>query len=233
MEFDTKDAAREWAWQTLTDEGAARFPYPVEGRIPNFAGAETAAERLIEHPLLAEADRIKCNPDSPQKHLREAALRRGITVYVPTPRLKGGFMRFDPAAIPAEHYRDASMLSRWEPWAESVALDDLPPLDAIVTGCVAVTGDGRRCGKGEGYSDLEFALLRELGHPPAPVATSVHGLQVVDAFPAEPHDLGLSVIATPEETIEVDDPPEGPDGIDWSLLSDEDLEAMPVLRELE
>jgi hypothetical protein len=38
-------------------------------------------------------------------------------------------------------------------------------LDAIICGSVAVTRDGRRCGKGEGYSDLEFAILRELGHP--------------------------------------------------------------------
>jgi hypothetical protein len=45
---------------------------------------------------------------------------------------------------------------------------------------------GRRCGKGEGYSDLEFAILRELGHPPVPVATTVHDLQVVDSCPATP-----------------------------------------------
>lgn len=233
MQFDTKDAARDWAWQTLTDEGAARFPYPVEGRIPNFEGAEAAAERLIDHPLLADADRIKCNPDSPQKHLREAALRRGITVFVPTPRLKGGFMRFDPDAIDEEHYGDASMLSRWDPFAESVDLDDLPQLDVIVTGCVAVTREGKRCGKGEGFSDLEFAILQELGHDPVPVATTVHDLQVVDDFPVEDHDLGLSVIATPEELIEVAEPAEGPAGIDWELLSEEDLDEMPILRELE
>ena len=230
--FSTKDAARQHVWQTLTDEGAARFPYPVDGRIPNFAGAEEAAERLFDHDLLADAARIKVNPDSPQKYVRERALREGITVFVPTPRLKGGFMRFDPAEIPEEHYRDASMLSRWDPWAEEVDLEDLPAVDAIVTGCVAVTRDGRRCGKGEGYSDLEFAILRELGHPPAPVVTTVHPIQLVDGFPVEDHDLGLSVIATPEETIDVEDPPQGPEGIDWDLLSEEDLEEMEVLGKL-
>ncbi|MFB6375911.1 MAG: 5-formyltetrahydrofolate cyclo-ligase, partial [Bradymonadaceae bacterium] len=171
--FDTKDAARRHAWQTLTDRGAARFPYPVEGRIPNFDGAEAAAERLFEHPLFANVDCIKVNPDSPQKYVRQQAFRHDITVFVPTPRLKGGFMRFDPAEIPEEHYADASMLSRWEPWAEAVELEALPQVDVIVAGCVAVTRDGRRCGKGEGYSDLEFAVLRELGHAPAPVVTTV------------------------------------------------------------
>ena len=70
----------------------------------------------------------------------------------------------------------------------------MPGLDAIVCGSVAVTRDGRRCGKGEGYSDLEFAILRELGHPPVPVATTVHDLQVVASVPRDPTDQPLSVI---------------------------------------
>mgnify|MGYP006280508077 CR=1 FL=1 len=230
--FDSKQDARNWVWERLRQEGAARFPFPVDGRIPNFAGADEAAERLLDHPIFDGAERIKVNPDSPQKYLREGALERGITVFVPTPRLKGGFMRFDPAKIPEEHYRDASMLSKWDPWAEEVGLGELPQMDLIVAGSVAVTRDGRRCGKGEGYSDLEFAILRELGHEPAPVTTTVHSLQVVEDFPIDDHDLGLSVIATPEETIDVDSPPVGPQGIDWSLLTDEDLSEMPILEEL-
>jgi len=54
-------------------------------------------------------------------------------------------------------------------------------LDAIVCGSVAVRRDGRRCGKGEGYSDLEFAILRELGQPPVPVATSRRALRSLAA----------------------------------------------------
>ena len=233
MTFTDKPSARTHVWTTLTDEGAARFPFPVEGRIPNFAGADEAAQRLVDSAVFEGVERIKSNPDSPQKYVRRRALERGITVFVPTPRLKGGFMRFDPDQIPEEKYEDASMLSRWDDWAEEVALDDLPQLDLIVTGCVAVTRDGRRCGKGEGFSDLEFGILRELGHDPVPVATTVHDLQVVDSFPIDDHDIGLSAIATPDELITVDDPPEGPGGIDWSLLTDEDLEEMPILKELQ
>lgn len=230
--FETKDEARQWVWNTLRETGAARFPFPVEGRIPNFDGAERAARRLLDSDVFDGVDAIKSNPDSPQKYVRELALRRGISVYVPTPRLKGGFHRFDPEAIPEEHYEDASMLSRWDRWAQQVALDDLPRMDLIVTGCVAVTRDGRRCGKGEGYSDLEYAMLRELGHPPAPVVTTVHDHQIVDGFPIDDHDIGLTGIATPEEWIAVDDPPAPSGGIDWSKLSEDDLEAMPILREL-
>jgi 5-formyltetrahydrofolate cyclo-ligase family len=96
---------------------------------------------------------IKVNPDSPQRPLRAEALRRGITVFVPTPRLRGGFKKLDPRRIPPDKIEAAASLSRGDRWSEEVALADMPGLDALVCGSVAVTRDGRRCGKGEGYSD--------------------------------------------------------------------------------
>jgi 5-formyltetrahydrofolate cyclo-ligase len=230
--FDRKAGARTAVWDALESEGVARFPFPPHGRIPNFAGAETAAERLFQTSLLASAERVKVNPDAPQRYVRIEALRRGCVVYVPSPRLRGGFKRLDPGTIPDDEVSAAASLSNMDQWAEPVSLAELPPLDAIVTGSVAVTRDGRRCGKGEGYSDLEYATLRELGHDPVPVATTVHPLQVVDAFPTDRHDLPLSLIVTPDETITVDEPPAPPDGIDWAALSDDDLDDMPVLRTL-
>jgi 5-formyltetrahydrofolate cyclo-ligase len=95
-----------------------------------------------------------------------------------------------------------------------------------------VTRDGRRCGKGEGYSDLEYAILRELGHPAVPVATTVHPVQIVGRLPRAPTDLPLALIVTPDEVIRVAAPPPAPEGIDWARLAEEDLDAMPVLREL-
>jgi len=230
--FASKAEARQSVWDALRAAGVARFPFPPHGRIPNFDGAEQAAERLLDHPLLARARRIKVNPDAPQRPLRAAALARGIVVYVPTPRLRGGFRRFDPAKIPPDKIADAASLSRGTRWGEPVPLRQLPRFDAIVAGSVAVTRDGRRCGKGEGYSDLEFAILRELGHPPVPVATTVHALQVVGAFPRESNDLPLALIVTPDETITVRRPAVAPAGIEWDRLTDDDLDAMPVLREL-
>jgi 5-formyltetrahydrofolate cyclo-ligase len=100
------------------------------------------------------ATAIKVKPDSPQRPLRAEALRRGITVFVPTPRLRGGFKKLDPRRIPPDRINEAASLSRGERWSEEVALVDMPGLDAIVCGSVSVTRDGRRCGKGEGYSDL-------------------------------------------------------------------------------
>ncbi len=231
MKFDAKDDAREHVWQMLRDEGNARFPFPVKGRIPNFENAREAAQRLVEDSIFDGVKTIKSNPDSPQKFVRELALEKGITIYIPTPRLKGGFKRLDPEKIPEDSYRDASMLSRMDEFVEEVKLDDLPQVDLIVTGCVAVTRAGKRCGKGEGYSDLEAAILQELGHRPVPVVTTVHDAQVVDDFPIDEHDLSLSVIATPTKVIATGAEPRRAH-LDWDKLSEEDLEEMSILKEL-
>jgi 5-formyltetrahydrofolate cyclo-ligase len=230
--FDSKADARRWAWDALQDQGLARFPFPPHGRIPNFAGAREAARRLFEEPQWRDASVIKVNPDSPQAHVREQGLARGIRVYVPTPRLKGGFHLLDPDRIPAHAFRQAATMKTMARWAQPVALDDLPQLDAIVTGSAAVTAGGKRAGKGEGYSDLEFAILRELGFDPVPVATTVHDVQVVEDFPIEANDIPLSVICTPTRTLVVAEPPPAPAGIDWSRLDEQALQAMPILEDL-
>ena len=232
MRYRDKASARKAVWDALTRKKAARFPFPVRGRIPNFAGAKEAAERLLAHPLFADVRVIKVNPDSPQRYVRRLALERGITVITPTPRLKGSFRKLDPANIPPERYADAASLKRGGEWGEDIALDKMPRIDVVVMGSVAVTRDGRRLGKGHGYADLEYALLRELGNPAMPLVTTVHPLQVVDGFPIEAHDTPLELIATPEEVIEVKTKRQPPAGIDWERLPPEALEEMPVLREL-
>jgi 5-formyltetrahydrofolate cyclo-ligase len=141
-------------------------------------------------------------------------------------------MLFDPATISPDQIRKAAGLTTGKHWAKAVPLKALPQMDAIVCGSVAVTRGGRRCGKGEGYSDLEYAILWELGHPPVPVATTVHRAQILDEFPRDPTDLPLAVIVTPETIFRVRRPPKAPRGIDWDRLSREDLDAMPVLRDL-
>lgn len=232
MHFHDKTSARDHVWGELERQKLGAYPFPVRGRIPNFKGAREAAVRLLETPHFQNARQIKVNPDSPQRFVRAEALRRGIQVYVPTPRLAGGFMVLDPAQIPQDSIWKASARSNWERYAQPVALEALPPMDLIVTGCVAITPDGKRAGKGAGYSDLEFAILRELGHAPVPVVTTVHDVQVVEDFPIASHDQPLSLIATPTRTIAIAEPLPEPDGIDWRQLPPDALETMPVLASL-
>jgi len=232
LRFEAKDAARRFAWDRLAESGRAREPLPPHGRIPNFAGARTAAARLFQESPWRDARALKINPDSPQRAVRLLALQLGIRVYVPTPRLAGGFLLLDPARIPPERYGEAACRTTMTRWSEPVALAALPEFDGIVTGCAAVTCAGKRCGKGAGYSDLEYAMLRELGFDPVPVATTVHDLQVVDDFPVESNDLPLALICTPTLTCRMAVGLPAPRGVDWSRLTDADLAAMPVLAEL-
>jgi len=230
--FDDKDAARQYVWDLLQEEKLARFPFPPHGRIPNFDGARQAAEHLFEIPFWQQVKHIKVNPDAPQRHVRELALRRGVVVFMPTPRLEAGFKRLDPNRIPSEMLDKAASLSHCDRWADELMLGQIPEVDAIVCGSVAVSRDGHRCGKGEGYSDIEYAMLRELGHPDVPVATTVHQRQVVDSLPRDDTDLPLRWIVSPEGVTEVEDPPPAPEGIEWDRVSEEDLKEMPVLGDL-
>ncbi len=232
LRFSDKAEARNAVWKALVENGVARFPFPLRGRIPNFEGADRAAALLLEHAAFASAQCIKVNPDSPQRYVRKGLLDRGITVITPTPRLQGGFYRLDPDRIPKEHYWDAASMKMGGHWGEALPLDRLPCIDAIVMGSVAVTRDGRRLGKGHGYADLEYAILRELGNPAVPVATTVHALQILEEFPTEAHDVPVSIIATSTELIEVAQSLPPPSGIDWDKLPAELLAEMPILGEL-
>ena len=233
QKFRTKADARQRVWDDLDVQRFARPPFPAHGRIPNFEGADLAALKIFESSPWREASAIKVNPDSPQMHVRLHALTLGIRVYVPTPGLKGGFHLLDPERIPPSCFRQAATLSSMPQWSQAVALDELPQLDAIVTGCVAVTARGKRAGKGAGYSDIEYAILRELGHKPVPVATTVHEIQIVEDFPIETNDLPLSLICTPMRTLRVASPLPAPMGIQWSRLTPEDIRGMPLLGDLD
>ena len=230
-----KQDLRERVWDELEETGEARFPFPPHGRIPNFAGAKAAAERLAELPEWEAADAVKANPDSPQRPVRRRALEAGKTVYVAVPRLSEEkcFVELDPARI--DDPKRASTIGGADELGVQVGPEDVAEIDLIVSGSVAVTAEGARVGKGEGYSDLEYALLREFGlvDGDTPVVTTVHELQVVEeAVPIQAHDVPMDFVVTPERVIRVQGDADPPPGIDWSLLDDEQLEEIPVLDRL-
>lgn len=233
-----KQALRERTWDELEARGAARFPYPPHGRIPNFAGAADAAERLAELDVWQAADVLKSNPDSPQLPVRRAALRQGKIVYMAVPRLRDEkcFLELDPARLREQGVDpdDAATIGGSDEHGVAVYPDDLPTIDLVVAGSVAVTEGGRRVGKGEGYSDLEFAVLREFGRVDdgTPTVTTVHELQVVgDEVPAAAHDVPLDSVVTPERVIETGSGTK-PAGVDWGALSDARRAEIPVLERL-
>jgi 5-formyltetrahydrofolate cyclo-ligase len=229
-----KAATRERVWTRLQAEGLAGFPRPITGRIPNFLGAEQAAERLLASEPFAAARTVKINPDAPQRPLRFRALRAGKRVLVPTPRLRGGFFLLGPADIAPGHHLAAAGISGFARFGRALPLAELPAIDLMVMGAVAVAGDGARVGKGEGYAELEYAVLRELGRlrPDVVICTTVHDVQVVDEIPVEPFDVSVDLIATPTRLFATATPYARPPGVLWEYLPAERIAAMPPLAEL-
>jgi 5-formyltetrahydrofolate cyclo-ligase len=230
-----KQELRERVWDELEESGVARFPYPPHGRIPNFAGAGDAAKRLTELEDWKNADVIKSNPDSPQLPVRRAALRQGKTVYMAVPRLRDEkcFLRLAPDEI--DDVDHATTIGGSAEVGEQVAPGEMEPVDLIVSGSVAVNDSGARVGKGEGYSDLEFAILREFGlvDDATTTVTTVHDLQVVDEpIPTTPQDVPIDRICTPERTVDTPSPDGKPTGIAWELVDDERASKIPLLDQL-
>lgn len=229
----SKQSIREEVWRRLEKAGAARFP-GAQGRIPNFVGAERCAESIAALPEWKRARTIKINPDAPQRAIRYRALKEGKRLYMPVPRLASDepFIELDPGKLAGVLF-EASSIKGAMRYGRPVSLEEIEPIDLIVCGSVAVNRDGARIGKGGGYSDLEYALLRSSGKLAASVkiVTSVHPLQIFEGpLPMTAHDIPVEALATPDELIRVKPRHQKPRGIYWELLDAEKIAAIPALR---
>src|SRR5256885_604949 len=230
-----KAALRQEVWTAMRAAKVARFP-GAAGRIPNFTGAEAAAERLRSLPAWQAAGTVKSNPDSAQWPVRQRALEDGKTVYMAVPRLAEPepFFALDPAHL-REPPRKAASISGATRSARQVRLADLSPVDLVVMGSVAAGEDGARLGKGGGFADLEFALATAAGliGPQTVAVTTVHEMQVRPAgvIPVTDHDVPVDFIVTPERVIDCRQARgQRPDaGIRWEDLTDEKIASIPLL----
>src|SRR5690606_11349758 len=83
----------------------------VHGHIPDFVGAEAAAQQLTRLPECQQARVIMANPDRAQLPVRIAALNAGKLVYMTAPRPAGPkpLYRLDPNQLDAP-YENAGKL---------------------------------------------------------------------------------------------------------------------------
>jgi 5-formyltetrahydrofolate cyclo-ligase len=232
----SKDQVRRAVWKAMDREGVSRFP-GAEGRIPNFAGAKLAAQRLAGHRVWKRARVIKANPDSPQTHARRLALEEGKTLVMAVPRLreKHPFRVLDPRKLSAEQVREAATIKGALRHGKVVALEEIPEIDFVLCGSVAVNLSGARIGKGGGFSDLEYGLLIEEGRIDAHtlVATTAHPIQILrEHLMVTDHDLPIDLIATPRAVIEVERAYERPRGILWDHLQPPQIHEIPVLERM-
>ncbi len=234
-----KAKIRKMIWDKLLEAGVARPPLPPHGRIPNFHSADIAALNVRRLDAWRKAEIVKINPDSPQREVRYYALVEGKKLLMPTPRIKRGFILLDPGLIPRRAYRHASTIRG--AFMYGALLDNVEKLleidniDLVVEGSVVVNRWGERLGKGEGYAELEFGILVELGlmNRDVTIITSVHDLQLVEyRLPQDPYDVPVDVIVTPTRIVNVQDRPPRPPGILWKLLPEKKIREIPLLGEL-
>ena len=166
--------------------------------------------------------------------VRYLTLSAGKLLVTPPPRLRSQLNLLDPNTIPKNALYKASTISGSFTYGRPLELDEKINVDFVVMGSVAVSSSGARLGKGEGYAELEYAVLKTIGaiDDDVPVATTVHDVQIVDDIPSEDHDVPLDIIVTPNSIIRTKTKLNKPKGIIWSKVTEEMLEKMPILREL-
>ena len=233
-----KDRLRTTIWTRLKAQGAA-VGEPV-GHIPRFVGSDRAAAQLAQLPAWQQARVVKSNPDQAQAPVRLRALQEGKMLYMAVPRLteERCFVALTAKdlqrrGVPLE----AAATSRGAlQHGQLVALGEMSPIDLVVVGCVAVSRDGGRTGKGAGFADLELGLLRQQGLIQAhtPIVTTIHALQIVPEteLPMRAHDWWLTWIVTPDEAIAPAARRAQPRGLLWEDLRPEQLATIPVLRSM-
>ncbi|MEG4986185.1 5-formyltetrahydrofolate cyclo-ligase [Microcoleus sp. BR0-C5] len=235
---DDKDKLRTEIWSLLKQQ-AASVGDPF-GHIPNFVGAELAAEKLANLPIWQQAKTIKCNPDAAQNPVRMRALQDGKRLYMAVPRLTDDrcFVELTAEDLQRQNISiaESAIARKALDCGKLVSFAEMEPIDLVIVGCVAVARNGGRTGKGAGFADLELAMLQEFGlvQIDTPIVTTVHPLQIVEdlRLPMQAHDWALNRIVTAEGVIETNTSYPRPIGLNWDSLRSEQLEKIPILRKL-
>lgn len=232
-----KDRLRNNIWQSLIDNGVAKGE--VFHNIPDFVGSKEAAALLRSLPEWKVSKYMMCSPDVPQIPVRYNALVDNMVVYMAVPQLKDErcFVELEKEAIlnkgmsleEAATWEGALKVGRY------VTFEEMEKVDITVTGCVAATRTGGRTGKGAGFADIEYALMRRYKkiEDTTPIITTVHPLMIVDEslLPLQEHDTYLTMVITPDEVIRTNVTKKQPQ-LNWSLVRADQIESIPILRRL-
>ncbi|XP_050779296.1 methenyltetrahydrofolate synthase domain-containing protein isoform X1 [Gopherus flavomarginatus] len=225
-------------WDYMEANNLADFPRPVHHRIPNFKGSHQACHAVRELDVFNRTREVKVDPDKPLEGVRLVALQARKTLLVPTPRLRTGLFNkiVPPPEATKEILRICATSQGVKDYSVPIGLDAKVQVDLVVVGSVAVSEKGWRIGKGEGFADMEYAIMVSMGAitEDTPIVTIVHDCQVVDIAEEllDDHDLTVDYILTPTRTIKTGCKRPKPRGIIWYKISYEVLERIPILKNL-
>ena len=237
---DRKDVIREKVWKKLirVAKPDSRFHWNFAEFIPDFEGSDKCAKSVREMEVYKNSRILFITPDNCLQKLREYAILDNKVFIMPTYGIKRGFLLLSRDLVPVGKEDFASTLDGADIFGKPVTLRDIVEMgrvDLLVTGASVVNLQGIRYGKGHGYFDLEWAMLREIGvvDDKTPIIAVVHDCQVVEEpIDASPYDTIVDYIVTPSKVIRVKRIAPKPKGIDWSKIPPDFLEEIPPIKEL-
>jgi 5-formyltetrahydrofolate cyclo-ligase len=235
-----RETVRVAVWDRLRNVARpdSRFHLDFSMFIPDYPGSERIPAALRELPFTAGGGPVFVTPDNNLETLRAELLRVGRPLLVTTYGILRGFVFFRPGGVPEDSIDFAASLDGMERFGTPLDLEGLRGLgrlDFLVTGASAVSRDGIRFGKGHGYFDVEWALLRDLGavDEDTPVVACVDDTQYVEEdLPARDTDTLVDWIVTPTRSVRVARTRPKPAGVRWDVLDPHLLATIPPLQEL-
>jgi len=189
-DVDSKDALRE------------RFRAHRAQLAPETVASKSAliAERVRQLPEVRSARTVHCywpmveRGEVDTRPLIDSLRDQGRQVVLPV------VTAFGDGTPSMEHRRytgpEALRTNRWglcEPVDTELVFP--PALDVVIVPALGAGRHGHRIGHGHGYYDAFLASLE------VPTVALVYDACLVDAFPADPHDVAVSVIVTEHDTL--------------------------------
>lgn len=224
---------REKIWDQMKAEGLSPAPHST---IPTFPGQNKVAERLRGLDAYQQARTIMVPPDQAQLQVRINALLDGKQLIMATPGLRDGFYLLEKRNIKVKYLRSATRSSGVRRFGRKLdtTRSEIGEIDLLATGAVAVGLRGGRVGKGSGYFDLEYMILREIGSvtEATPICVLVDDCQVLEQVPMEAKDVAVDFIITPTRVIIIERALRRPSQVLWDELSERLIKGIRPLMEL-
>ncbi|MCS7191449.1 MAG: 5-formyltetrahydrofolate cyclo-ligase [Armatimonadetes bacterium] len=200
--LNRRERLRRRIWHLMEAAGVLTFPLDVFGKVPNFIGAERAAELLAQQIEFEQAKVIFVSPDHVLRRVRELVLERGkiLAISLPQPLIRQGKPKLlqitERKTIKAATNVD-NFLRYGQPLSQ--------PVDLAVLSSVVVDRKGNRLTPRKEFGDKYWHMLLESGfaHKGTKIATIVHPLQFADDLAKwiTEEDVKADLIVTPEEVI--------------------------------
>ena len=203
--FESKEEARRFVWKKI--EYFALPPSPLTGRIPNFKGSKRACERIRELKEYRESTTVFSAPDSPLLQARKVVLEDGKNLLAVKPRITGFLLLKGEKFEGKVSIKDVSIKGMIRNGIEiqEAELDEIDGVEIFIQGCVAIDTKGNRIGKGSGYGDKEYELLKKHGLlDDCLYIVIAHEIQIFDdlSYLMKEHDVKADVILTPTKIVE-------------------------------